>query len=82
MEDINKKEKNISNQLINEYNNKIDYKFKKNPNFKYKLDLIKLDDLPYNIKRSFEIFSSHYDNKVYMAYSDDKKITIFDLLER
>ena len=82
MKDIDKKEKIKSNQLINEYHNTINSNFKKNPNFKYKLDLIKFDDLPYNIKKTFDIFTSHYDNKVYMAYSDDYKITIFDLLER
>jgi surface protein len=55
-----------SKQNIIEYNNKINYKFIKEPNLKYKLKT------NYGNKFTiFEIFTSYIDNTDYIAFSDD-----------
>ena len=76
---INEKNSKIDNNDINniisklkskrniiEYNNKINYKFIKEPNLKYKLKT------NYGNKFTiFEIFTSYIDNTDYIAFSDD-----------
>jgi len=68
-----------SKQNIIEYNNKINYKFIKEPNLKYKLKT------NYGNKFTiFEIFTSYIDNTDYIAFSDDsdnKNLKIFYFYE-
>ena len=68
-----------SKQNIIEYNNKINYKFIKEPNLKYKLKTNYGDEFPI-----FEIFTSYIDNTDYIAFSDDsdhKNLKIFYFYE-
>ena len=68
-----------SKQNIIEYNNKINYKFIKEPNLKYKLKTNYGDEFPI-----FEIFTSYIDNTDYIAFSDDsdhKNLKIFSFYE-
>ena len=57
------KEKNIIN---NEYWNKINYKFKKNPKLKYKLEITDINS-KYGNNDIFEVFVSYKNNKEYVA---------------
>ena len=67
----NNKVINLStNQDINEYNNKINYKFIKEPNLKYKLNTHYGDKFT-----KFETYTSFIDNKDYIAFSDDSDDT-------
>ena len=67
----NNKVINLSmNQEINEYNNKINYIFIKEPNLKYKLNTHYGDKFTI-----FEIYTSCIDSKDYIAFSDDSDNT-------
>ena len=46
-------------------NNKINYKFKKNPNLKYRLDITN-DNLCLGVNDTFEVFLAYKDNKEYL----------------
>lgn len=80
MKDNNKNENIKSNSLMKESNNKKNNIFIKNPNLKYKMDII--TSLKSQGKGVFEIFISHKDNKEYMAYPTKTGVIIVDLLER
>jgi len=71
---------NISN---NEYNNKINYKFEKEPNkLKYKYDITNTND-SYGINDIFEVFISYKDNKEYIISPNinNYNLDIFTLLD-
>ena len=75
---INKKDIINNNNLKNEeYMNKLNYKFKKNPNLKYKLDIT------HNNNYRFEIFISYLDNKEYLVSTNIEyyNLDIFRLLD-
>ena len=56
------------------------YKFKKNPNFKYKFDIINDGDC-LGFLEKFEVFESHKDNKKYIALIKKNIIEIFSISE-
>ena len=65
---IKESNKNINNKYKNnnnEYTNKINYKFKKEPNLKYKLDITNTNT-QWGWNDIFEIFISYKDNKEYL----------------
>ena len=66
---------------LNEYRNKINYKFKKEPNLKYKLDITKTNT-SYGWNDIFEIFISYKDNKEYLISPNKNtfNLDIFTLL--
>ena len=66
------------------YKDKIDYKFKKNPNLKYNLIITDLIDDWLGINDLFEIFTSYKDNKEYLAYpnKETRKIDIIQLIDK
>jgi WD40 repeat protein len=74
--------KNIksSNQFKN-YINKINYKFKKNPNLKYKLNITETNST-YGSNDIFEVYISYKDNKEYVASKNSNyNLDIFLLLD-
>jgi len=73
---------NINNNNKLEYKDKINYKFNKNPNLKYKLDITNINDTnSYN--DIFEVYTSYKDNKEYVASPNylNYNINIYLLLE-
>ena len=79
-ENINNKDNN-NEYNNNEYINKINYKFKKEPNLKYKLDIINTY-FNYRWNDIFEIFLSYKDNKEYFIFpnKNNYNLDIFTLL--
>ena len=72
----NKKEKSFT-----EYKDKINYKFLKNPNLKYKQDITDINE-KYGLNDLFEVFLSFQDNKEYIASPNiNYNIDIFLLYE-
>ena len=64
----------------NEYKNKINYKFKKAPNLKYKLDITNTY-IKWGFNDIFEIFISYKDNKEYfISPNKNYNLDIFILL--
>ena len=57
--------KKNNNRKNKNYEDKINYKFRKNPNFKYKLDITNTND-PFGCNDIFEIYISFKDNKEYI----------------
>ena len=81
---INKLNENINNKYEineNEYINKINYKFRKGPNLKYKLDITKTNT-SYGWNDIFEVFISYKDNKEYLISPNinNYNLDIFTLL--
>ena len=84
---LNKKDKssnemNILVKEINrEYENKKKYEFRKNPNFKYKLDITNTND-PFGCNDIFEVYISFKDNKEYIISFNYKTFNLeqFELL--
>ena len=83
----NKTEKKAKNTIENtklneEYINKINYKFKKCPNLKYKLDITDENDL-YGRNDLFEVFVSYKDNKEYIVSKNffNHNLDVFNLVE-
>lgn len=76
---INKKEIHINE----DYLNKINYEFIKNPNLKYKLDICNTNDCHFGENDIFEIFISYQDNKEYIASPNKNycKLDIYALTE-
>ena len=66
-----------------EYLNKINYKFKKNPNLKYKCDINNTNDSRYGANDIFEIYISYKDNREYMVSPNinNYNLDIFTLLD-
>jgi len=76
------KSKNEKEKLI-EYMKKINHKFIKNPNFKYKSKIINFNFIRRN-NDIFEIYTSYKDMKLYIASpnKDNNNIDIFSLLDK
>ena len=66
-------ENNLSkNEIIScSYKSKINYIFKKNPNLKYKMDIVNNNSI-YGNNHKFEIFISYKDNTEYLVSSNEK----------
>ena len=65
-ERVNKNIKKIDiKEELNKYENKIKYKFQKNPNLKYKYDITDVNE-SYGLNDIFEVFLSYKDNKEYI----------------
>ena len=83
---MNIKYKNIKNKgkthSSNVYINKINYKFKKKPNLKYKLDITNTNTY-YGWNDIFEVFISYNDNKKYLISpnSNNYNLDIFTLFD-
>ena len=74
--------KNIINH--NEYINKINYKFKKEPqNLKYKLDITNTNTI-YGCNDIFEVFISYKDNKEYLISpnKNNYNLDLFTLFDK
>ena len=69
-----------SESKLNEYRNKINYKFKKNPNLKYKLNITYFDSLC-GLNDIFEVYTSYRDNKEYVVSKKQYDLDIFSLLD-
>ena len=66
VERVNKNTKKIDiKEELNKYENKIKYKFQKNPNLKYKYDITDVNE-SYGLNDIFEVFLSYKDNKEYI----------------
>ena len=66
VERVNKNIKKIDiKEELNKYENKIKYKFQKNPNLKYKYDITDMNE-SYGLNDIFEVFLSYKDNKEYI----------------
>ena len=74
IENINENSLSKNKNKLNSYKNKINYVFNKNPNLKYKMDIVNNNYISGNNDK-FEIFLSYKDNKEYLVISNDK----FDL---
>ena len=79
------KDKDINNikssNHLKDYINKINYKFKKNPNLKYKLSITETNST-YGINDIFEVYISYKDNKEYVASKNcNYNLDIFLLLD-
>ena len=62
------------------YKEKINYKFKKNPNLKYKITITKTNN-PCGYTHLFELYICHKDNKIYIASKNfNYNIDIYELL--
>jgi len=77
MESGNDGKKIRSDSIIDACNVEINYQSTKNPNLKYKSNILCFGK---KVPEVFEIFTSHKDNKEYIAYKDYKLI-IFDIYE-
>ena len=77
----NKMTNKIDESKYNKYMNKIRYKFKKNPNLKYKIDLVDNNDIHGN-NDIFEVFISYKDNMEYIVSPNSQKhnLDIYSLL--
>ena len=76
-------EEEISKNIINNnYWDKINYKFKKNPNLKYKLEITDINS-KYGYNDIFEVFISYRNNKEYIASPNKNtdNIDLFSLLD-
>ena len=69
-------------EKLEEYMKKINHNFIKNPNFKYKSELINVDYYYRNVD-VFEIYTSFIDKKLYIASpnNDNNNLDIFSLIE-
>ena len=69
----NNNENNLSKSKIIScsYKSKINYIFKKNPNLKYKMDIVNNNSI-YGNNHKFEIFISYKDNTEYLVSSNEK----------
>ena len=75
IKDLPLKEKDLQT-----YKDKINYKFKKNPNFKYKITITKTNN-PCGYTHLFELYICHKDNKIYIASKNfNYNIDIYELL--
>ena len=79
------KEKDINNikssDHLKDYINKINYKFKKNPNLKYKLNITETNST-FGVNDIFEVYISYKDNKEYVASKNcNYNLDIFVLLD-
>ena len=74
---INNQYANLKNNInINEYINKINYKFKKEPNLKYKLDITNTNT-EFGWNDIFEIFISYKDNKEYLISPNNNNFNLY-----
>ena len=70
----------LNEKDLQTYEEKINYKFKKNPNFKYKLTITKTNN-PCGYTHLFELYICHKDNKIYIASKNyNYNIDIYELL--
>ena len=67
----------------NIYKNKINYKFQKNPNLKFRLNLTENNEGKQGVNDIFEVFISYKDNKEYLSSSNrnNYNLNIFQLLD-
>ena len=77
------KDKNSDNNKITLYKNKINYKFQKNPNLKFKLNITEDNEGKQGVNDIFEVFISYKDNKEYFSSSNKNNynLNIFQLLD-
>ena len=73
-----KKVKSVSK--LNDYRNKINYQFKKNPNLKYKLNIVDSNCIS-GLNDIFEVYISYKDNKEYLVSKKNYDLDIFSLLD-
>ena len=80
--DTKKESKDIEEKIIlNKYINKINYKFKKNPNLKYKYDISNSNQKK-GLNDIFEVFLSYKDNQEYIVSPNlNNNLDIFTISE-
>jgi len=75
---IEEQEKNEINKMLKaKYNYKINYIFKKTPNFKYKSDIVNWNEY-YGINDIFEVYTTYKQNKLYLC-SAFNRLRIYEL---
>ena len=76
------KSKHSENEKLSEYMKNINHEFIKNPNFKYKSEII-CTNYPWGNNDMFEIYTSYKDNKLYIASLnfENNNLDIFSLFD-
>ena len=71
------------NNKVTLYKNKINYKFQKNPNLKFRLNKTEDNEGKQGVNDIFEVFISYKDNKEYLSSSNrnNYNLNIFQLLD-